>query len=280
MYNLVKFILKYHFTILFIFLELLALLLIFQNNSYQKVKYLNTSNHFTGAILEAKAAFTDYFKLKEVNNQLAAENAQLKSKILSISYQEVPSLTTDTLIVSDTLLLDTILALKNYPAKVIGNSINKQLNIIFIDKGSNHHFYEDMGVVNQQGVVGVVKEVTKKYASITPIINRDFNINAKIKGSGYFGNLTWDGVSPIYAQLNDIPNHIEPKIGDTIVTSGYSQIFNEGIVIGYIDKVNELPGKSFININVRLAVEFGNLNYVYGLENFIKVELDSLQVEN
>jgi rod shape-determining protein MreC len=280
MYNLVKFILKYHFTILFFLIELIALSIIFQNNQYQKVKFISASNFLTGGVYKAQSTITDYFKLREINEGLAEENARLKNQVTEINYVETPSLFNDTVYIIDSLIIDTTRQADYRTGKVISNSLNKQFNIIFINKGAEDHFYKDMGVINAQGVVGVVRSVSDHYATITPIINRDFNINAKIKGSGFFGNLTWNGVDPEYAQLYDIPNHIVPVVGDTIVTSGYSNIFNEGHVIGFIDKVNTLPGKSFININVRLAVEFGNINYVYGIENFIKKEmLDSLQVE-
>ena len=280
MYNLVKFILKYHFTILFIFIELVALFIIFQNNKYQKVKFLNASNFVTGTVYSAQSSVTEYFKLKEVNERLAQENAALQHQLKEINYVEIPTLYNDTVFVMDTVIVDTTRQLYFTTAKVISNSLNKQFNTVFINKGSNDGFYKDMGVINQEGVVGVIRSVSANYATVTPIINRDFNVNAKIKGSGFFGNLTWDGVDPTYAQLYDIPNHITPEIGDTIITSGYSQIFDEGYVIGYIDKVNSVPGKSFININVHLAVEFGNLNYIYGVENSIKEIINEEVLEN
>lgn len=280
MYNLVKFILKYHFTILFILIELIALSIVFQNNNYQKVKFINASNFLTGGVYKMQSTVLDYFKLKEINEALAEENARLKNEVFEINYIEIPSLYNDTIYILDSLIIDTTRQSKFRTGKVISNSLNKQFNIIFINKGSEDNFHKDMGVINPQGVVGVVRSVSDHYATITPIINRNFNINAKIKDSGFFGNLTWDGVDPVYAQLYDIPNHIVPVVGDTIVTSGYSQIFDEGHIIGFIDKVNTVPGKSFININVKLAVEFGNLNYVYGIENLIKEGIDSLQIEN
>jgi rod shape-determining protein MreC len=147
------------------------------------------------------------------------------------------------------LVIDTARQLHFHAAKVISNSLSKPFNTIFIDKGTKHHFYEDMGVINDEGVVGVVRSVSDNYATITPILNRNFNINAKIKGSGYFGNLSWDGQDPNYAQLTDIPNHISPIQGDTIISSGYSQIFKEGHIIGYIHQVIKVPGKSFINLD-------------------------------
>lgn len=280
MYNLVKFILKYHFSILFILIEFIAIFILIQNNKYQQVKFLNASNFITGSIYQAKSTVTDYFKLKEINEQLAEDNARLQNQVLELNYVEIPTLYNDTVFVNDTLILDTTRQMQYHSAKVISNSLSKQFNTIFIDKGSKDDFYVDMGVINGEGVVGVVRSVSDYYATITPIINREFNINAKIKDSGFFGNLTWDGKDPSYAQLYDIPNHITPNIGDTIVSSGYSQIFKEGYIIGYIDQVNSVAGKSFINLDVKLAVEFGNLNYIYGIENTIKESIDSLSLEN
>ncbi|MCB9257639.1 MAG: rod shape-determining protein MreC [Chitinophagales bacterium] len=279
MYNLVKFIIKYHFLILFLFLELIASFIIFNNNKYHKVKYLNTANFLSGSIYNFQSGIKEYFKLKEVNEALAKENALLQEQILEITYMEVPKLFNDTVFVLDSLVLDTIQQMHYIPAKVINNSLNKQFNMIYINKGKKDGFYEDMGIINKDGVVGVVRNVSNNYANITPIINRDFNINAKIKNSGFFGNLSWDGLDPKFGQLYDIPNHIIPSIGDTILSSGYSQIFDEGHIIGYIEEVHSVPGKSFINIQVRLAVEFGNLNYIYGIENSIKNNLDSLVIE-
>lgn len=280
MYNLIKFILKYHFTILFILIEIIAISILFQHNKYQKVKFINAANFITGSVYQAKSTVTDYFKLKAINQQLAMENAKLQSMVEEFNYIEVPTLYNDTVYVNDTLIIDTARQLHFHAAKVISNSLSKPFNTIFIDKGTKHHFYEDMGVINDEGVVGVVRSVSDNYATITPILNRNFNINAKIKGSGYFGNLSWDGQDPNYAQLTDIPNHISPIQGDTIISSGYSQIFKEGHIIGYIHQVIKVPGKSFINLDVKLAVDFGNLNYVYGIENKIKESIDSLSFEN
>ncbi|MFT4969567.1 MAG: rod shape-determining protein MreC [Chitinophagales bacterium] len=280
MYNLVKFILKYHFTILFIIIEIIAISILFQHNQYQKVKFINASNFITGTVYETKSTTVDYFKLRDINEQLAKENAELQNKVLELNYVEIPRLYNDTVYIQDTVVMDTTRQLKFHAAKVISNSLHKQFNTIFINKGAKDHFYVDMGVINAEGLVGVVRNVSDYYATVTPIINRELNINAKIKGSGFFGNLTWDGKDPVYAQLYDIPNHISPNIGDTIVSSGYSHIFKEGYVIGYIHQVVTVPGKSFINLDVKLAVEFGNLNYVYGIENTIKESIDSLSIEN
>lgn len=280
MYNLFKFLIKYHFFLLFLFLEIVSFTLVVQLNSYHKTKYINSANAFTGGIYTMQSNITDFFNLKKVNQQLAQENAYLKSLSKEIHYIEIPALTNDSVFYTDTLIIDTTYSLNYIPAKVISNTTSKQQNIIFINKGKNDGLYSNMGVVSQKGVVGVVRDLSQNYATVVPIINTAVNINAKIKGSGFFGNLTWDGISTRYAQLHDIPNHISPQKGDTIVTSGYSEIFDDGQIIGFIEDIENVPGKSFIMINVKLAVSFGNLNYVYALKNNLDNEIDSLTDEN
>ena len=131
MYNLVKFILKYHFTFLFILLEIIAGIIIFQNNKYQQVKFLNTSNFLTGGIYTIQSNIKSYFKLKEVNQQLAEENAELRKKVGEVFYSEIPTIYNDTVFKTDTIVVDTTRRLSFIAAKVISNSINKQFNIVF-----------------------------------------------------------------------------------------------------------------------------------------------------
>lgn len=279
MYNLIRFILKYHFTILFIILEIIALILVFQYNNYQKSKAFNAANFITGTVYETQHTISSYFKLKKINDELSEEIARLKSKDTTISYIEIPVLKNDTIFYVDSLLIDTNYHQPYLVAKVISNNITHQLNTIFINKGEKDGFYKDMGVINKDGVVGVVRDASNQYAVITPIINEKFNVSAKLKSTGHFGNLTWDGKNPNFAYLADIPNHISPQKGDTIITSGYSQVFEEGHTIGYIEEIVTIPGKSFIDLKVKLAVEFSNLNYVYGVPYPITLENDTISIE-
>ncbi len=280
MYNIVKFVIRYQFFILFILLESIATVLLIANNNYHQAKYVNTSNFITGGLYNTNTLIKDYFYLRTLNKKLSEENARLKEKIKTIEYIEIPVLYNDSTLKIDSIIIDSVQQPKYIVARVISNSVNKPLNSIYINKGIKDGFKKDMAVIGTKGLVGLVRTVSSKYATITPIINKEFNVNAKIKNSGYFGNLSWNGKDPSYAQLNDIPSHYLPKIGDTIITSGYSQIFREGELIGYIEAIEDVPGKSFLTINVQLAEDFGNLNYVYGVQTKSKPELDSLYLDD
>lgn len=267
MYNLLKFIAKYHFAILFFLIQIFNLALIFQNNKYHQTRFFNSANAISGKIYSSYSALTGYLNLIEQNEQLARENAELRNKLTEINFVEIPVLLNDTVFYYDTLIIDTNNRFAFNAAKVISNSTNKLHNLIYIDKGRKDGVMDGMGVVSSSGVVGIVRQSSQNYATVMPIINRDVNISSKLKDTGYFGNLSWDGVSSEFAQLTEIPNHIFPEIGDTVITSGYSQIFPEGEILGTVAEFRDVPGTGFLFITVKLATNFNNLKYVYIVED-------------
>lgn len=276
MYNLIKFIGQYHFFFLFLFLQIFNVVLIFQYNSYQKTGFINSANKVTGSVYQSFNKITHYIGLQAVNEQLALENAQLKNQLKKVYYSEIPTLINDTIFKYDTLCVDTFKSFNCIAANIISNTINKQKNIIFIDKGNRDKVEKGMGVLSSQGVVGVVLQSSKNYATIMPIIHRDVFISAKIKNTGYFGNLSWNGKNIQIAQLSEIPNHISPSKGDSIVTSGYSHLFPADEFIGFIDDFSEIPGTGFLSINVNLATNFARLKHVYIVENIYLNEINEI----
>ncbi|MGB1247891.1 MAG: rod shape-determining protein MreC [Chitinophagales bacterium] len=279
MNNLLKFIIKYHFYFLFLLIELLCIFLIVQNNKYHKAGFLNSSNFVTGNTQNVFNNATAYFDLKAENERLAAENALLHSQVENVIYTEVPVLFNDTLFRYDSLLTPIENPFQYQAALVISNSTNKLHNILMIDKGEKQNINNEMAVVNTHGVVGIVTSTSNNFSTIMPVINQDFNLSAKVKDQGYFGNVQWDGKDPQYAQLKEVPNHVQLEKGDTIVTSGYSHIFPEGIVVGYVESSSYIEGNYFIDVTIKLAVNFAKLDYVYAIENKAKEEMEGLQNE-
>jgi rod shape-determining protein MreC len=145
---------------------------------------------------------------------------------------------------------------------VVFNSVYDLQNYIIIDKGSVHGVEEDMGVFAPQGVVGVVQRVSKNYAVVLPIINPEQVISAKIKGNNQLGSVKWDGKSPLKAKLYEIPSHVNVVAGDTVVTSGFSAIFPEGVMIGVVDKAAHVENTMYCDVDINLAVDFQSLSYV------------------
>lgn len=266
MNNLFKFIIKHHIIFLFIFLETISFYLLIQNNNFQRAKVLNTGYEISSIIYNEYNEFSEYFSLKDENQKLAEENARLRNLLYS-SYK------TDTIFIKN---IKDSLRHQQYTyitAKVIHNSVNMQNNYIFIDKGSIHGIKPEMAVISPNGIVGIVKNVGKNFSTVISLLNSNLRVSAKIKRNGYFGSIMWDGKSYNKAVLNEIPVHIKIKQNDTIITSGYSAIFPEGIMIGKMEGFAFKGGDNFWTTHVALSTDFKSLNYVYIVNNIMKEDI-------
>ncbi len=239
--------------------------MVIQNN-YQNASFLNSTNHITGSILESYNNVSDYFVLKQANQLLIEENIELR-KQLEASFRIVD---TNSFIQKDSLF-------GYIGAKVIRNTINRQKNYLFINKGSKHGVRTDMGVITSEGVVGTVVEVSENYSRIMSVLHNQNKINARIKKNRHLGNMEWNGSNYQIGTLTDIPNHVQLFTGDTIVTSGNSLLFPEGIAIGTVQNYQSSNKDKFSNASVKYSVDFNKVFYVYIIVNLMKEELNSLE---
>ncbi len=270
MRNLLRFILNNHFLIVFIIFEIIAFSLVFQHNNYQKAIAFNLTRNIGGYINSKIFSFRQYLYLHETNRALLKENRRLRNSLLSSYKLRIPAAAG---VEFDSAWLQQY----NFiPARVISNSVNKQNNFISIDKGSVHGVEPDMAVISGEGAVGIVTGVSDNFSTIISLLNIDLRISSKLKETGYFGSLHWAGKDTESAILYDIPHHVDLNRGDTIVTSGFSAIFPEGIMIGTIDDF-DIYGSNFYTVTVRLSTDFRKLNHVYVIQDFLREELLNLE---
>jgi rod shape-determining protein MreC len=269
MRNLLRFIVRHHFIILFILFETIAFFLLFKYNTFHKAKIVTLSNSVRGGFSRGFVNIKEYLSLREENRKLIEENNKLYN-LLRSSYR-ITSF--ESLNVNDSVYKRKYIYTD---AKVINNSTNKQYNYITLNKGKSHGIEQDMAVLSNDGIVGIVKDVTDNYSSVISLLNRNFKVNAKIKRTGYFGPLLWTGKGHSKAILTDIPHHVQILIGDTVVTSGYSAIFPEGYMIG-ITSDYKLKGGNYYEITVDLATDFKNLSSVQVVKNLYREEQIELE---
>ena len=269
MHNLIRFILKHHFILLFVIIQTFSLTLMFQHNNFHKSVAVNAVRSVKGAVNKRIFNFKEYMKLREINEKLIYENSKLRNQLMNSFFQ----------VKADTVIEFDSVYKKQYryiSAKIADNSTNKQHNYITIDKGKIHGVETEMGVVSTDGIVGIVTGVSDHFSTVMPILNINLRISAKIEESGFFGSLFWNGRDPGKASLIDIPHHAELNEGDNIVTSGYSAIFPEGIRIGTITGY-EIEGGNFYNATVELSTDFQNLSHVYVIVNYLREEQSELE---
>ncbi len=270
---LLTFLWKHYFFLLFVLLETVSLFIIVENNYYQRRVIVNSTNDFTGNILNAFADITEYISLKQANEILAEENTMFHS----VSQESFIKTDTSEFFIDDKLYRQQYVYVA---AKVISNSTNKRNNYLKLNMGKNHGIENDMGVLASNGIVGQVIEVSPNFCSVMSVLNKYSRISARIKKNNQIGTLIWDGKDYRNGTLTDIPSHAKMQKGDTIVTSGFSHIFPEGRLIGTVEDFEIKKGDNFFTVNVKFSKDYNKSYYVYIVKNLMKeelIELNNLQ---
>ncbi len=272
MRNLLNFILKYSRWFTFTFYVVLSLVLLVVDNTYRQSVYLSSANVLTGAVYDTWSETTGYFHLKGVNESLQKRNANLQNEVLNLQ-NEVKELKA---IIADTLRPETIARFDYVSAGVINNNTRHARNYFTINKGSADGVEPGMGVVDQNGVVGIVNVVGRHLSRVISVLNETQVFSVKLKDSPFSGSLNWRGHDPETAYVDEMPRHAKYQIGDTIVTTGFSTAFPEGIPVGVV--ISRVRGKddSFFTFKVKLTSDFKAINAVRVIKDFQKAEIDSL----
>ncbi len=278
MRNLISFLIRHSSWFVFLFYVAVSLLLLFRNNPYQQYVYLTSANAVSASVYKGVSSVTSYFNLHSINRDLQERNALLEMEVIDLRHRLDEC---RILLSADSLSLpDSVARSYEYHfASVINNSVSKPMNYITIDKGSSDGIEPEMGVVDQNGVVGIVSVVSEHAARVISLLNPNMRLSCKVKNSDYFGSLYWDGSSPYYAILEEMPRHITYHKGDTIITSGYSAVFPEGLIVGTIESGMRTKDDNFIALKVKLSTDFTRLSTVRAIKSKLTDELKEIEKE-
>ncbi|MFT6815325.1 MAG: rod shape-determining protein MreC [Sphingobacteriales bacterium] len=271
MRSLWLFLAKYYTFILFLILEVIAIAMLVNGNFYQQTTFYNSTNNFAGGVYERSNRVNDFFSLSSENERLHAENAALINRLK----QSARSISLDTVQVVDTIYEQQYKYIK---ADIINKSTIKRSNYFTLNRGYDAGIRKNMGVICEDGVVGIIKAVSPRFSSGHLLLHKDVKISALIEGKDSFGSLIWKGPSARYAILKDIPLQVKVAIGDKISTSGFSTIFPKGIPIGEVESLETSEGDNLQTIKVVLSTNFNIINHVYVVEDFFLEE--KITVEN
>ena len=262
MHNLTEFLAKHNHWFVFLVLEVVSMVLLFRYNSYQGSVWFSSANAVTGKVYEWDSAVESYFSLSGVNSQLTQRNAFLEQQVRMLDDSIARLTRSQEAAVTRLSSMVPFQGCRLIPAKVVANMVNRYDNLITIDKGSADGVKRDMGVVCGMGVVGIVYLVSEHYSIVIPALNSHSNISCTIQRRGYFGYLRWRGGSSQLAYLDDVPRHAHFKLGDNVVTSGYSSVFPPGVMVGKVLHVfNSADGLSY-RVQVKLSTDFARLRDV------------------
>ncbi len=262
MHNLTEFLAKHNHWFVFLVLEVVSMVLLFRYNSYQGSVWFSSANAVTGKVYEWDSAVESFFSLSGVNSQLTQRNAFLEQQVRMLDDSIARLTRSQEAAVTRLSSMVPFQGCRLIPAKVVANMVNRYDNLITIDKGSADGVKRDMGVVCGMGVVGIVYLVSEHFSIVIPALNSHSNISCTIQRRGYFGYLRWRGGSSQLAYLEDVPRHAHFKLGDNVVTSGYSSVFPPGVMVGKVLHVfNSADGLSY-RVQVKLSTDFARLRDV------------------
>lgn len=265
MYNILRFLQRHNFFLLFVLLEVVALLMLARSHTYQRAALNTVNSGLAGRIYEMRASVSNYLALRDANRKLLEQNARLLSEIALLK-SNMPV----------ARLNDTNIVFEYIPARVISNTVHLRNNVFIIDKGLKHGVRKDMGVIAPEGAAGIVIGVSENYASVMSLLHKFGSISVRFKNNDQLAILQWNGGSYRYGDVVDIPTHIEMHKGDTLLTSGHSLVFPAGIMVGTIDEVTQSVTGSLNSARILYAVDFNRLKDVYVIKNNHRNEIDVL----
>ena len=275
MRNIVLFIRRYFNFLFFLILQGFCLYMLFNYNRFHQAVFMNVANEYTGRVFKQFNDVEYYFKLKKTNDSLVKANERLYNK-LKLDF-EIPD--TINKFVVDSIKIDSLEKYRKFlymQAKVIGNSVTLPNNYIQLSRGIQQGVTKDLGVLDaNSAVVGTVIDVSSNYSVVMSLMHRQSNVSAKLKKSGQEGSVTWDG-QPNEVILKGIPKSIVVKKGDSVVTSGFTDRFPYGLLIGTVTDVIIEKSSNSVTLKLKTAADFYNIQFVNIINNLKKEEPQQL----
>lgn len=274
MNNIIDFLKRYFHIILFLVLQIICIVMIYNTMSYPQYVMGKTARKITYPFNKLWSNVVKHFNYEKENTLLMTQYMEL----LREKEENFTSFSDTTYTKEEFNEKNKIARLYDYTnAHVVYNSINKIHNYLIIDKGKKDGITTDMAITSPLGIIGVVCDVSTNFATVMSILHPDSRVSARIMPANQIGTIIWEGHNAETVYLQDIPQHIAINIGDSVFTSGFSNVFPKNLLIGTIEDVEKNDRNSFYTIKVKLATNLGQVNQVYVIKNLYKNEIDSLK---
>jgi rod shape-determining protein MreC len=214
--------------------------------------------------------------LNSANADLLKRVADLETELYAV--KRTFELSSDS-VQTGRMMLDsaTVFTYQFLPARVVNNTVSLDDNYLTIDKGYEDGIEEDMGVISENGIVGVIMKTSPRFSIVISVLNSKFRLSCKVRYNNYIGPLVWDGKDSRYTYLTELPRHVDFAAGDTIVTSGYSAVFPEGLPVGSIVSFQKQRDDNYTSLKIRLFTNFNTLRNVLIVKNKYQKEQRKLQ---
>ena len=252
---------------------IVSLILLYNGNEHHRSQAISSSNAMVGTIFSWRKEITDYTSLKEVNRRLAEENADFRNRHIS-TYTPVEGLFAR---IQDSVRQQEYRVIT---AKVVNSTWHKPKNHLTLNKGTKAGVHGDMGVIGPNGIVGVVRDASPRFASVISVLSPDIKTSVQLRRTGHFGLLYWNTNDPLTSSVIDIAKHARVAVGDTVETRGGDGTFPAGVLVGVVESVEDQPGSNYHDIVVRLSEDMTRSGFVYVVEDLHRLERDTLEQSN
>ena len=275
MQNLIDFLKKNFYWLVFVLLEVISLISLFKYNTYQGGVFFSTANTVVGGVYDLSSRVSAFLTLADENELLEAENEQLRRQLNDL--KAAIRKRDDALSFAADTLQTTVQSYHFVHAKVVSSTLHKSRNLLTIDKGTHDGVQPEMGVVCSRGVVGIVYQASQHYAVVMPLLNVNSHVSCRLQGSEYFGTMQWRQGNPNVSYAEGVPRHAEVRKGCVIETNGYSDIFPEGFPIGKVLKVGDSSDGMSYSLTVQLFTDFKSLRNVSVITDYTNLERNELE---
>ena len=213
---------------------------------------------------------TKQLNLNHTNQELQKSNASLMERLP----RSFIRLDNSTVKIDDTVYRQQY---EYIPADVINSTVEKRNNYFTIKAGTIHGVERGLGVISDNGVVGVVHRCSEHYSIVKSVLTENINISVVVDGMGLYGLLKWDGVDPRRGSVSGISNDLEIKKWTKIITREGTGIFPKGIMVGKVEKLKSVEGEAFWDVSILFSEDYRKLQKVYVVKNILSEEQQKLE---
>lgn len=204
---------------------------------------------------ETKNLYKKYTKLKE------------KVEKTDLYYSQIEELQNEVTELKNVLKLNATLSEYTYVnATVVNRNMGYWYNNLTIDKGSKNGIKEGDAVITSNGLIGKIVNISN-FSSTVKLLTSDeisnkISVKVKSNNKNLYGLLVgYNRDSDIY-ELEGITDSKDIKEGDTVTTTGLTDYFPSGIIIGKVKKVVKDEYDLNSIVEVKPTVDFKNISIV------------------
>ena len=133
-----------------------------------------------------------------------------------------------------------------------------------INLGKHDSVQVNQPIINQNGVIGRVSDVTENYSTIQLLTDPGNRIAARVASSREMGIVKYDVSQGLI--LDNFPLNGSIVVGDTVISSGLGGVYPAGLMVGTVTDVVREENQAFCQVNLQSAVNFYSIEEVFVLK--------------